>query len=80
MLTPEIRKTIEPEVREAVARLMVLKKAIADGADTETLNQLGYQVEYALGSMLPPVVATFSAEFSAALLNRTPVAPRQAAT
>lgn len=55
MLSEEIRKEIEPEVREAVKRLYALRDALKAGADIDTLADLGYQVECQLGSMLPTI-------------------------
>ena len=58
MLPEQTRIEIEPDVRAALKPLFELRDAIREGADTETLNRLGYKVEYALGQMLPNIRGT----------------------
>jgi hypothetical protein len=58
MLPEQTRIEIEPDVRAALKPLFELRDAIREGSDTETMNRLGYQVEYALGRMLPTIRGT----------------------
>lgn len=56
-------------MRAALKPLFEMRDAIREGSDTETLNRLGYQVEYALGQMLPTIRGTLRVDLRSAFTS-----------